>query len=168
MLSDRDIKNLIDDKKLIIKPFRQKNVGCASIDLTLGNIFIRYENAIDTRSNNISRKLFKSSNILLEPGQFVLGVTKEKIEIPNGYYGFIETRGNFSRAGISVSCDDGHIDPGTDGLVTLEIKNNNNVPVKIHSGDLICQLFIFRLSSPCIKTYHGKYKEQTCPTIFQK
>ncbi len=168
MLSDKDIKSLIDDKKLGVEPFFQKNLGCASVDLTLGNNFIRYTGLIDTRSINISHELFSASELLLDPGQFVLGVTKEKIRIPNGYYGFIETRGNFARAGISVTCDDGHVDPGTDGLITLEIKNNNNVKVKLFSGDLICQLFLFKLSSQCLRMYNGKYMKQSCPTIFKK
>jgi dCTP deaminase len=168
MLSDKDIKALIDDKKLVIKPFFQKNLGCASIDLNLGNVFVKYNGLIDTRSKNISHELFSASELLLEPGQFVLGVTREKIRIPNGHYGFIETKGNFARAGISVTCDDGHIDPGTDGLITIEIKNNNNVKVKLYSGDLICQLFLFKLSSNCLKTYNGKYMKQNYPTIFKK
>ena len=168
MLSDKDIKALIDNKKLVIEPFAQKNLGYASIDLALGNVFIKYKSLIDTQSNNISHELFSNSELILEPGQFVLGITREKIKIPNGYYGFIETRGNFARAGISVTCDDGHIDPGTNGLITLEIKNNNNVRIKLYAGDLIGQLFLFKLSSNCSKTYGGKYMKQNYPTIFKR
>jgi dCTP deaminase len=168
MLSDKDIKDLIDKKKLLIEPFSKKSIGCASIDLSLGNIFTRYSGTIDTRSENIAHESYRASELSLYPGEFILAVTKERVKIPNGHYGFIETRGNFSRAGISVSCDDGHIDPGTDGVITLEIRNNNNVPVKLYSGDFICQLFLFRLSSDCIKIYSGKYKNQNFPTIFKK
>lgn len=168
MLSDRDIKVLIERGGLKITPFHPKRIGCASVDLALGCLFIRYTGDIDTRSGNIPHQLFSASEIELAPGQFILGVTKERIKIPNGYFGFIETKGNFARAGVSVVCDDGHIDPGTDGLVTLEIRNNNNVNIKLYSGDAICQLFLFKLSSECKKQYAGKYKNQKYPTIFKK
>jgi dCTP deaminase len=167
MLSDRDIQALIDDKRLIIEPFFSEKLGCASIDLALGEVFVKYTDYIDTKSDEISYEMINAPQIILEPNQFILGITKEKISIPDGYYGFIETRGNFARAGISVTCSDGHIDPGTEGLVTLEIKNNNNVEVKLYAGDLICQLFIFKLSSKCLKIYNGKYAKQTFPSIFK-
>lgn len=168
MLSDREIKSLVQNKGLSITPFSHENLGCASVDLALGNKFVRYTGVIDTKSSRISYETFTAAELLLEPGQFVLGVTKERISIPNGYYGFVETRGNFARAGISVTCDDGHIDPGTSGLITFEIKNNNNVAVKLYPGDLICQLFLFRLSSNCLKVYNGKYRGQNKPTVFKR
>lgn len=167
MLSDREILQLIKKKKLAIEPFSEKSVGCASIDLSLGEDFCAYTKKIDTRSKNIEVAYSKSEKVLLKPSQFILATTKETVRLANGYYGFIETRGNFSRAGISVSCNDGHIDPGTNGKITLEIKNNNNVQVVLYAGDFLCQLFVFKLSSLCSKVYSGKYREQVLPTAFK-
>jgi len=167
MLSDKDLLKLIKENKLVIEPFSERSLGCASIDLSLGDSFCKYTNKIDTHSKNIKFVRFKKKKIVLEPNQFILATTLETVHIQNGYYGFIETRGNFSRAGISISCDDGHIDPGTNGKITLEIKNNNNVSVLLYVGDFLCQLFIFKLSSFCRKVYSGKYQRQLNPTTFK-
>lgn len=166
MLSSTDIITLIEKKELIIDPFNERNVGCASIDLTLSDQFVRYVAEIDSHSVHTSTISFSSSNITLPPGGFVLGMTRECVRMPPQYYGFIETRGNFARAGISISSNDGHIDPGTDGNITLEIYNRNTVDVTLHSGDQLCQLFLFSLNSLPLRLYTGRYAHQIQPTVF--
>lgn len=166
MLSDGTILNLIQQEKLKISPFNKNNLGCASIDLTLSKFFLKYSKKIDTRSKKNSTLSFQAKKLTLRPGEFILGMTAEKVKISSDYYGFIETKGNFSRAGISVTCDDGHIDPGTNGHITLEIQNRNSIDVTIYSGDIICQIFFFLLSSPATKLYSGKYSNQKEPTAF--
>ncbi len=166
MLSSTDIIALIEDKKLIINPFHENSVGCASIDLTLADKFVRYTEAIDSHSAKMPTTSFSSPTLTLPPGGFILGMTRERVCIPSQHYGFIETRGNFARAGICVTSNDGHIDPGTDGTITLEIHNVNTVEVTLHAEDCICQLFLFRLDSPPRRFYAGKYAHQTQPTVF--
>ena len=166
MLSDKDLSKLIENRKLVIRPFDSSAIGCASIDLTLSDKFVEYCGDIDSRITPSATRSFSASNIKLPQNGFVLGMTREHIGIPCGYYGFIETRGNFARAGITVSSNDGHIDPGTDSMITLEIHNRNSVGVTLYSGDCICQLFICQLSSPSSSLYTGKYAHQTKPTVF--
>lgn len=166
MLSDCDLRRLIDQRELVISPFNENLIGCGSIDLSLSDLFVRYTCPIDSRKGGGCPKKMQLTSITLEPGDFVLGMTAESAKIPRGYFGFIETRGNFARAGISISCNDGHIDSGTDGNITLEIHNHNTIPVTIHAGDIICQLFLVALDSPSTHLYHGKYAFQKEPTEF--
>ena len=166
MLSDKDLSKLIENRKLVIRPFDSSAIGCASIDLTLSDKFAEYSEDIDSHVTPSITRSFSASNIKLLQNGFVLGMTREYIRIPNGYYGFIETRGNFARAGITVSSNDGHIDPGTDSMITLEIHNRNSVGITLYAGDRICQLFICQLSSPSSSLYTGKYAHQTKPTVF--
>ncbi|MBI2632661.1 dCTP deaminase [Candidatus Pacearchaeota archaeon] len=166
MLSDRNILSLIKKKKISIIPFNENNLGCASIDLSLSDLFLKYTKRIDTQSNKFSFIKFKTKKLILKPGEFILGMTSEKVKLTSKYFGFIETRGNFSRAGISITCDDGHIDPGANGHITLEIQNKNTVDIILYAGDLICQLFFFLLSSSPKKLYSGKYSKQQEPREF--
>jgi len=85
-----------------------------------------------------------------------LSSTIEKVAIPNGYFGFIETKGNIGRAGIQAHNTDGHIDPGFSGTLTLEIKNNSNRSIIIYPGIAFVQLYIFKLSSESSNLYKGK------------
>jgi dCTP deaminase len=171
LLSDRDIKKLIEDGKLMIEPNDDLHISPASIDLRLGSILVRYPpqtikfGFAKPQSEEID---ISSSEYKLHPGQFILGSTKEKVFIPNGYQGVIETKGDIARAGIQVHSNDAHIDPGFYGNITLEIKNLNNcdVDVELISGIYICQLFIGKLSSSCDLVYVGKYSNQDKPTTY--
>ena len=172
LLSNHSIRKLIERKVLQIEPFDDTQVSPTSIDLRLGSVLVKYSpqtiriggNKPQSYEINISQSSYK-----LAPGEFVLGMTKEKVYIPNGYQGVIETKGNIARAGLSVHNNDGHIDPGFHGHITLEIVNMHNTDVYIDliQETFICQLFIGTLSEACDTTYHGKYLNQEKPTVYQ-
>lgn len=172
LLSDRDIKQLIADEELQIDPYDSNSINPTSIDLRLGSILVQYPSqtikiGIDKpRGDEID---IAGSPYILRPGEFILGTTQEKVCIPVGYQGVIETKGNIARAGIRVHNNDGHIDPGFCGHITLEIKNmnNNDVRIELVPGTPICQLFIGKLSSPCESPYNGKYLHQVKPTTYR-
>src|SRR5439155_15082481 len=134
LLSNRDIKELIEDGKLQIDPYDPKFVNPTSIDLRLGSVLVQYppqtiKIGVD---KPISHEIdITEASYILHSGEFILGTTKEKVYIPNGYQGVIETKGNLARAGIQVHNNDGHIDPGFCGHITLEITNMNENDVRI-------------------------------------
>jgi dCTP deaminase len=169
LLSDRALKELIKDGLLRISPFEEAAISSTSIDLRLGPKLVRYPpQTIQLGKIPEGKEIdLSSSGYTLAPGEFILGMTKERVGIPNGYQGFIETKGNIARAGISAHNADGHIDPGFDGHITLEIKNmHKNVSILLLPDVHICQLFIHELSSPSDIPYKGKYSGQTMPTIY--
>ena len=170
-LSDRDIMALIESGDLRIDPLDLSAMGPCSIDLQLGDELVHYTSQCIEVGRSIphsdSMKI-DASGYVLRPGAFILGVTKEHVRIPNGYHGIIETKGDLARAGVQVHANDSHIDAGTDGHITLEIKNlhSENVSVRLFQGIYICQLFLTRLSSPAMRTYSGKYANQQHPTTY--
>ena len=171
LLSDHDIKELIKDGKLYIEPYESAAINQASIDLRLGSILVQYppqtiKIGVDRPQ---SREIdISNSSYVLHPGEFVLGTTKEEVYIPNGYQGVIETKGGIARAGLWVHNNDGHIDAGFRGHITLEIVNmhRDNVFIELAPDTLICQLFIGKLSSSCDSLYNGKYLNQAKPTTY--
>ena len=169
VLSDKSIKELLDRKELVIVPYCEKLLGPTSIDLRLGHSIVKYScNNIDLKSDRndyISFEIPKDGYVM-QPGEFILASTFEKVTIPNGYQGFIETRGSIARAGLQVHNTDGHVDPGSDHVITIEIVNNNNVPIIIYPEIAICQIFIIKLTTPCDKVYCGKYLGQKVPTTY--
>jgi dCTP deaminase len=171
ILSDRDIRKLLSDGLLTVDPLEDSQIGPTSIDLHLGNLLVTY----DACSIELGKSFPESREIridsangyALKPFEFILGCTLEHIHMPNGYQGFIETKGNIARSGIQVHNGDGHVDPGTNHILTLEITNFNSIPVILYPGVLICQLFIHTLSSDCKHEYCGKYFGQTKPTVYK-
>jgi len=172
ILSDKDIMVLIAEQKLNIYPEVQRHqISATSIDLHLGDCLQKYEEGEivlgKTYPTAIEVLIDENEGYLLMPDEFVLACTHEHIEIPNGYQGFIETKGDIARAGIQVHNADGHIDPGSNHTITLEVKNNNHVPIRIFPHILICQIFIHKLTSECLCPYKGKYYGQNKPSLYQ-
>jgi dCTP deaminase len=171
LLSDRNIKKLIEDDELTIDPYDVASVNPTSYDLHLGSTLVVYPSQVIKVGTSIpiSQEIdISNSSYTLRPGEFLLGTTKEKVSIPDGYQGVIETKGNIARAGLQVHNNDGHIDPGFCGNITLEIKNmnSNDVSVELVAGTAFCQLFIGQLTSSCDSPYQGKYLNQTKPTVY--
>lgn len=171
ILCDRDIKQALIDRKIAIDPLKESQIGPTSVDLTLGPILLRYKAETiqlgRSRPETTEIEISQDRGYCLQPKEFVLGCTMERILISNGYQGFIETKGDIARAGIQVHNCDGHVDPGSDHRITLEISNQNNVPVVLYADILICQIYIHTLSAECDQIYRGKYYGQDKPTLYK-
>ena len=94
----------------------------------------------------------------LQPDEFILGSTIERIHLPNDIVARVEGRSSIGRLGIMVHITAGFIDPGFHGNITLEIKNVSDKPFPLKYGDRLCQVVFETLDHPCTKTYDGKYQ----------
>jgi dCTP deaminase len=154
-----------------IEPFDESQVGPSSIDLHLGTTLVKYTESVIELGK--SSPLFNEISIdpekgyVLKPNELVLGCTMERVRMPNGYQGFVETKGDIARAGIQVHNMNGHVDPGSDHIITLEISNNNSIPIVLYPRIRFCQLYVHTLSGQCEKLYHGKYFGQTKPSTYK-
>jgi len=169
-LSSFDLYMLIqEEERLVIDP-KPDSISPASIDLKLGTrILIPKPGEIDIKDPHIEYENIDmdDNGYLLEPGGFVLGSTLETVSMPNGYLGFIETRGNFARAGLQIHNSDGHIDPGYRGVITLELKNNSTQnDIRLYPGIKIATLYVGKTQTPSAVPYDGKYQGSKGPTPF--
>lgn len=171
ILCDRDLKRAISEGKIAIEPLGDTQFGPTSVDLHLGTILLKYTcRSIELGKSNPETTSFEISSTRgynLQPGEFVLGCTLETIRLDNGFQGFIETKGDVARAGIQVHSCDGHVEPGSDHPLTLEISNRNHIPIILYGGILICQLYVHLLTGMCDSVYRGKYYGQRGPTTYR-
>jgi dCTP deaminase len=104
---------------------------------------------------------------VLHPGDFVLGTTKERVEIPPDLIAHVEGRSSLGRLAIVVHATAGIVDPGYRGQVTLELSNLGSAPVALTPGMRISQLTFTRLTSPAERPYGAergsKYQDQSGP-----
>lgn len=114
----------------------------------------------------VSKKL-DSNGVTLKPGEAFLGASRERVNIPAGYFGLVQTKGSLARLFISATCSDGQVEPGYNGLLTLEFTNAGNVPVKLNAGQQVAQLFIFRTSTKKGRLYAGRYQNANGPTHYK-
>jgi len=175
ILSDKDIKQYLKEGKLKIEPLEiDEQIMPVGIDLRLGNVFRIFRTNAKSHIDPSKDKLEDSTQIMkveegksltLHPGEFILGVTKEYIELPDKLAARIDGRSSLGRMGIIVHSTAGHVDPGFSGKLTLEITNVGKLPVILYPGMKFCSLIFEKMSSPVEKSYKevGKYAGDTGP-----
>lgn len=168
VLADFEIRELCLNEDLIT-PFVQSKTGNPSYglssygyDLTLGNGFIGFDggtSVLDPTDPSSVRSTESTSDdfVILGPKAFILAHTKETIKMPQNLIAQICDKSTLARCGIDVK--NTVIEPGFIGQITLEITNNNNVPVKLYVGRGIAQILFFRGKS-CTNPYNSKSKYQ--------
>ncbi|MBI5872222.1 dCTP deaminase [archaeon] len=175
ILSDRDIKQYLQEGKIKINPLDIENqLAPVSIDLRLGDEFrvfkVGHNSHIDPSKHSLedSTELVKVDSdkpFIIHPGDFVLGVTKENVELPDNIAARMEGRSSLGRLGIIVHSTAGKIDPGWKGKLTLEITNIGKLPVALYPEMKFCSLVFEPTSSPVEKPYSkvGKYAGMETP-----
>src|SRR3989344_7227978 len=110
VLSDRDIKKAITEGVIIVDPYHEEMVQPASVDLRLGNKFLTFRSssrgAIDVREpvDDIMEEVLVEEGVpfVLHPGEYVLGVTFEKVGLSAGIVGQLNGKSSLGRLGIIV------------------------------------------------------------------
>ena len=158
VLSDGTIRRLVDEGRVVIDPWDPALVQPASVDLRLGSSFRVFHNhrttAIDLREppTNLTEEI-SAEMFVIHPGEFVLGVTEEHVELPDDIVARIEGKSSLGRLGLIVHATAGFVDPGFKGTLTLEITNLTRVPIKLYPGLLIAQLSFMTLDAPAERPY---------------
>ncbi|TXH01652.1 MAG: dCTP deaminase [Candidatus Moraniibacteriota bacterium] len=179
VLSDRDIKDYIKKKKIGILPAPdfKTQLGTCSLDLRLGDKFRVFDHSRNAfldptkkdYTNEITTeiKIKKGSPFIMQPGDFVLAVTMEKVRIPDDLLGRLEGRSSLGRLGIVVHSTASIFDAGWDGNCVLELGNLGRMAVALYPGMRICAMAFEQLSSPAETPYtkkkDAKYKFQAGP-----
>lgn len=177
LLSDRDIRAQINDKRVGVEPFDEAMIQPSSVDVRLDKFFRVFENhkyeVIDPalEQPELTREIIAEDGeaFILHPGEFVLASTYEVITLPDDIAGRLEGKSSLGRLGLLTHSTAGFIDPGFSGHITLELSNVANLPVKLYPGMKIGQLCLIKLSSAAEHPYGSaqylnRYQGQRGPT----
>ncbi|NHM30546.1 dCTP deaminase [Neobacillus terrae] len=166
-----------DNLKYLIKQYdvvSEDSFDNTSVSLRLGKTIIRMEPPTSEKTfiyygEDIPEEFFKEEEItqgglIIPPKSCILASSYEKVNIPNGYFGLLQTKGSLARLFVSLTCTDGQIEPGYSGNITFEICNHSNFYIKIKPKQFVGQLFLFKTSTKQVELYAGKYQNATGPT----
>lgn len=179
ILSDRDLKARIDRGEIVIEPLDdpELQIQPASVDLRLGSKFIVYKlphvPCIDTRDpksvTGYTEEIVipEGEAFVLQPGEFALGSTYERVRVPDDLVARVEGRSSIGRIAVIVHATAGFIDPGFDGEITLELSNLGRCAVKLYPGMRISQVVFHTMTSAAERPYGpargSKYQGQRGP-----
>lgn len=182
-LVDLDILELLrqtnPEERLVVTPLldAEKQIGPGSVDLRLGTEFLetarpnnRAIDPFDSEIANLSRATHVKSYVplgdefVLHPGQFVLGGTLEFVGLPTSLTGQVLSRSSWGRLGLLVATAVA-VQPGFQGVLTLELVNAGSVPIVLRPGVRIAQLQLWRAARGASVSYtnNGKYKAPLGP-----
>lgn len=183
VLSDKDIKKLIEEGKLILDPFDdgQKRPGrissglsSAGYDLRLGREFYVLQHGIsgildpkDLTGAPLQRVVWDDPGPFSVPGwSFVLAHSVEYIKMPPFLMGIVMGKSTYARLGLVVHITP--VEPGWEGQLTIELVNPSPYPIHIYPEEGIAQLLFLSLSSFPDRLYSdrsGTYQGQVGVTL---
>jgi dCTP deaminase len=178
ILSDRDIRQCLEDGKIRIAPSRglEGRIGPDSVDLRLGHTFLVFERNkqpyIDPRRRETAKGMTRLIEVktkepfIIHPHELVLATTVERITLADDILGRLEGRSSLGRLGIIVHSTASIFHPGWDGTATMELGNLGVMPVALYPFMRICSFTFERMSSPVDRPYgtgKNKYQGQSGP-----
>lgn len=179
ILSDRDIRTALQEKRIIVKPKPDlvTQLGTSSLDLRLGYYFRVFKHRrrpfVDPMDPETMKDMTEEIKIstkepyVIQPDEFVLASILEWVELPSDISARIDGRSSLGRLGLVIHSTAGHIDAGFKGSITMELTNIGMMPILLYPKMRICQLVFEPLSSPAERPYTkkpgAKYAGQTTP-----
>jgi dCTP deaminase len=179
LLSDGELQLAIAIGELVITPPLSDDsdqIKAASIDLRLGSSIWTQKTPDGNESNDgpindISESSFHhymetytvqtnialTGGFLIQPGDFIITETLERIRLSRILSGRIEGRSRLARMGIGVHLTAPKIDPGFDSHITLELFHMGRRPIFLQHEAPICTLLVERLGIPSGKPYQGMF-----------
>jgi len=163
VLAKPEIMRQIREGRIRIEPFDESAVGPASIDLTLGDrlrVFDTDEHITrpDVDYRTLAKKIAFPDGYLLGPGQLVLGITRERITLPDDVCGWLNSRSRFARLGLMSHIAAPFLAPGISNRQVLEIFNAGRNKIQLAPGMRICHVVLEECKGGA--AYAGTWKDQ--------
>ncbi len=166
LLARREIIQALSDGRIRFDPpIADSQIGETSVDLRLGRTFVKIREQrgitvspssglaslrglFDTHECPTHDPFGRPSEFIIEPKDFILGVTLERVALSNDIVGIVEGRSTYARLGMSMHQTAPWIQPGWEGQITLEFLNAGPLRLSLIPGvDRPCQLSFMRLTS---------------------
>ena len=166
-----NLKELVEEYK-VVEDMRDVDDTC--IELGLHNIVKKMCKTKDIDTLNyggnipkqcITRKKISKNGLKIKPGETILACSSQRIFIPQGYMGMIQTKGSLARLFVFAQCSDWQIDSGFKGRVTFELFNASNFNILLKEKQKVANLYLVPVSDKNVKLYKGKYNNADEPTI---
>ncbi len=181
VLSNTELQNALSSGRLTIEPRPAPGPGeegtpydTISVDLRLSTEIsvprqglnltfdLRERGLAKTLEAVYERREVPESGWILQPGQFILGTTIERVGLPLGercLAARIEGRSSLARTGLLVHFTAPTIHPGFEGHITLEIINLGAIPLTLRPGMRLCQLIVETVEGSPVRAdsqFHGQ------------
>lgn len=156
ILSGEDIARLAKEAKLI-EDFDEKGLNGAGYDVRVGAFYRIEGNAHlgKERRELPKAKVVDVDAMALQPGDYILIGTLEKVNMPLDLVGFVFNRSSIFRSGCTTV--NAVVDPGYSGVLTFGLKNMSQHIFMLEKGARIAQI-VFHSLGKSTSAYNGRYQ----------
>ena len=163
VLAKPEILTQIKKGRVRIEPYDEQAIGPASIDLTLDNklrVFNtdQHITQADIDYRTLTDLVDIGEGYLLKPGELVLGITRERITLPDDLCGWLNSRSRFARIGLMSHIAAPFLAPGISNKQILEIYNAGRNKIWLRAGMRICHVVLQQCKGDA--QYAGAWKDQ--------
>ena len=173
VLSNTAIKSAILGRRLYVSPILDiDQIGACSIDLRMGTVAltprargISHVDPIEMPAEDLSKGYIRERRrrqklerhdipfreyFLLHPGMLTLTPTLEWVKLPKNLMGVVTARSSWAREGLNIATAS-FINPNYEGIITLELANLGQVPIKLYPGLRIAQIAFYETESDVVE-----------------
>jgi dCTP deaminase len=152
VLVDEDIKKAVKSGEIELSDFSEKCLQPASYDLRVG------EEGFTLSAGRVIS--IQNEGVLeIQPGDFALVMTHEKLRLPTNMLGRFGLRSAYARMGLLATAGP-QVDPGFEGKLVIGIVNFSSRSIKLPYLIPFCTLELQRLQSSASAPYRGPYQGQ--------
>lgn len=152
-LSDVQIQEEVDRKRLVVENFIRENLHQACYELRMGNVYY------DLSEGNRRIELLPGKRVLIKPFHRVVLITQESLQIPNDMIARIVSKGSLFSVGLSPVST--YADPGFSGQIGIVTQNISDRYIELPVGESIAKVEFSTLTGVVREPYQGQHGFQT-------
>lgn len=168
ILSDQTIKEYLHSGKIKIFPeYNLSDIRPAGIRLHLGPELLLPQpgQTVDLEGEEeikFDKVTIPDAGFILRPGQFVLGSTLEKFQVPRNIVCHLDGRSTVARLGLSIHCTSGIIDGNFEEARTIVLEMTNQGPfnIALRQKTALAMLSFYQLTSDIEQSVQLQYRGQ--------
>lgn len=153
MLSDKTLRNLIENEELIVE-----NIDDLSTQLQPGGIDVRLGYDYIHKPTEQVINATNTDPLVFEPKTLYLVHTIERFELPDNIQAQINSRATLEQKGLHVT--GGIIDPGFHGVLVFTIYNRSEDQLRLKPEHPVAQITFNQLDRPAQESYDEKEEAQ--------
>lgn len=148
------------DESIVVTPLLDisDQIGVCGVDVRLGKQFVLFnehtQDTLDPADESPFAELQKyqeeivvpiGRSLILHPHKLIIGCTFEYVSIPDDLECQVEGRSSWARLGLMIATAT-TIEPGYKGVITLELSNTGNIPIRLYPGLKVAQIIFHTVS----------------------
>jgi dCTP deaminase len=153
MMADTEIRAAISEREIVLDPFSPDRLEPASYDARVGTWAF-------SSSLREKIKLSEKGLLVIEPGEFAVLETRERITLSNRVAGQLGLRSEYAKQGL-LMLSGPQIDPTFEGILKVRLVNLAPKKIALTYEAPFLTIQFFRLASPVSRPYSGPSQKQT-------